>query len=54
MKKFEYKSKNDCDSVDLNKLGEDGWELCSVISFGIYFRFYFKREIISKIAKKTS
>lgn len=40
-----------CNEFELNELGSEGWELCSVLSMPIkewastFYRFYFKRPI---------
>lgn len=46
MKKFEYKvvtvGMNDC--LDLNQLGNEGWEMCGVICVDYKITYYFKKE----------
>lgn len=46
MKKYEYKTitLGLCDYLDLNKLGDEGWEMCGVINVEYKTTFYFKRE----------
>ena len=45
MKKFEYKmitvGMNDC--LDLNCLGNEGWEMCGVFYADYKITYYFKR-----------
>lgn len=52
MKKFEYKTiiyPSYEDMIIMNKLGEEGWELVSVLTVNEYDReFYFKKEIVNK------
>jgi hypothetical protein len=48
MKKFEYEIVSETDKISfdqLNRYGEDGWELCGIIN-EFYQTYYFKREII--------
>ena len=47
MKKFEYKAITVamCDSLDLNQLGDEGWEMCGVIQVEYKLTYYFKRQI---------
>ena len=47
MKKIEYEIRNEMDKISfdqLNRYGEDGWELCGIINES-YLTYYFKREI---------
>ena len=48
MKKYEYKvvtiGYNDC--LDLQLLGNDGWEMCGVLPAETKIIYYFKREKI--------
>lgn len=51
MKKFEYEVRNEMDKISfdqLNRYGEDGWELCGILEDGYYIIYYFKREIIEE------
>ena len=48
MKKWEYKVETvyaDGSAIDINALGEQGWELCTIVNFSLTGRliFYFKR-----------
>lgn len=47
MKRYEYKTVTIgiCDCLDLNQLGNDGWEMCGVFSADYKIVYYFKREI---------
>lgn len=47
MRKFEYKTITIgmCDCLDLNQLGNEGWEMCGAISVDYRITYYFKREI---------
>ncbi len=51
MKKFEYKIINDgegnlTEEKNLNKLGQEGWELCAINErIGLSAEYIFKREI---------
>ncbi len=50
MKKFEYHYHSGfLDVGDLNKLGEEGWELCThkTDEYDTYNEYHFKREIIT-------
>lgn len=56
MKKWEYKSvtiKKITDMVEFNEVGENGWELVSVIPTNVTggFKGIFKREIIQEKPK---
>ena len=46
MKKYEYKvvtiGFNDC--LDLQELGNEGWEMCGVLQLATIVVYYFKRE----------
>lgn len=46
MKKIEYKTVTIglADCLDLNQLGDEGWELCGVIAMDYKLTYYFKRE----------
>jgi hypothetical protein len=44
MDKWEYKKVSSKD-LNLNKLGEEGWEMCGVeASFSFFVDYYFKRK----------
>ena len=48
MKKIEYEIRNEMDKISfdqLNRYGQEGWELCGIIEDGYYIIYYFKREI---------
>ena len=51
MKKFEYLIKENLYTNALNKLGQEGWELVSIVYVPTSYTkcFYFKREIIEKV-----
>ena len=44
MKIWEYETYINANAVDLNELGNEGWELVTVIQTNSYKMFYFKRE----------
>lgn len=43
MMKWEYLSYSKADEIDLNKLGDLGWELVCVVACNSELLFYFKR-----------
>jgi hypothetical protein len=49
MKKYEYTIRINCELEDLNKLGQEGWNLIKVIDNQIMRRFYFKKSISKKL-----
>ena len=47
MKKFDYKTVTIglADCLDLNQLGNEGWEMCGAVHFEYKIIYYFKREV---------
>jgi len=43
MQKWEYKIVKVATEAELNRLGEEGWELISVTLYVSYYTFFFKR-----------
>lgn len=57
MKKYEYNTitlgMNDC--LDLNQLGDEGWEMCGVFHADYKITYYFKKKKHEKVHwNKTS
>ena len=49
MNTWEYKTFINVNAADLNKLGNEGWELVTVVQTSSYKMFYFKREKQQKV-----
>lgn len=49
MKKYEYKIALNCDLKELNKLGNDGWNIVNIVDTQIARRFYMKRVMRKKL-----
>lgn len=43
--KWQYKQEYNCESMQLDRLGKDGWELIAIDSHGYIHTFYFKRPL---------
>lgn len=52
MKRYKYTFKTHSPGEEplaemLDKMGQDGWELCACYTYGVNTRFFFKKEVIN-------